>query len=93
MGRFALICEDVRSEIDDQGASGCFRDAVKRFHELTGINTDGLWACVEAYLRGEDATIYLKRIIKAYGGEPRQWTKWLAIISKEPGCPRRSNRV
>lgn len=93
MGRYAAIIEQVRSEVEEQGAAGCFKNAVHRFHNLTGIGTDGLWACVEAFLRGDDPSIYVRRIMKAHGGTPEIWMKWVGIISKEPGCPRHANRV
>jgi uncharacterized OsmC-like protein len=88
VGKFAVICEQLRSELDNSGSAGCFKAAVRRFHRATGIGTDGLWAVVESYLRGDDPKIYLKRIIKAHGGDPHHWMKWISIISQEPGCPK-----
>jgi hypothetical protein len=86
VGRFRSIVEQLRDAVDDQGAKGCFKQSVKVYSKLTGIDTDGLWAAVDGVLQGYDAEKLLKRLQKSWGGTPEQWVRWFKIAKTKPDC-------
>lgn len=86
MGLFSYLCEELRSEVDEQGARGCYAKSVRAYSRKTGIPIDALWVVVDGILQGSNPVKMLKKIKKSWGGTDEQWVKWMEIAQQRPDC-------
>ena len=86
MGHLTWLSEEIRSAIDLEGWKGCFQPSVFAYHRKTGLPIPGLWAAVEAVVKGEIPGKVLKRLQASWGGSPDQWAQWFVIAKRRPDC-------
>lgn len=86
MAAFRGIIEDIRTEIDQQGAHGCFAKSVDDFSDESGIPEAGLWMVVDGVLEKVKPKKLLRAARSVHGGTPEQWERWYEIACGKPDC-------
>ena len=86
MAAFRGIIEDIRSELDQQGAYGCFNLALSKFAVESGLPVDGLWMVVDGVLERVNPKKLLRVVQSVHGGSPEEWERWYQIALGRPDC-------